>query len=681
MDFLQYVNIKQGSRSVSRFSQGNTLPLIQRPFGFASFAPQTNSDRGAWFYHPEDRSFEGIRLTHQPSPWIGDWAPLLVTVQTERPYSGLWQSWSGFDPKKAVLQPHYLKVHLKRPDAEIELTPAEYGAWIRVHFHRDLQNFISVISQDTCYTMEYDEKENLLHCQAELQKNHEQMRIFCVLRFPEGALDLSESFGEDPEGRRTGLQDLLLRKACHLAVKEKEICFQMAVSYISDAQAVRNLSGVGDFESFDGLKDENRELWNRTLGQIQISADEKIMKTFYSCLYRAFLFPHKAYEQDENGDPVHYAPALDRVRPGRRYTDNGFWDTYRTVYPFLSILQPDTYREMVEGYVQDYRDAGWLPRWTSGVACSCMPGTAIDAVIADGAVKGIVTGELLKTACEGMEKHALLPSPLPEYGRAGIEDFQTLGYMPCDRYGESVNLTLDASYFDFCISQVEGILGRQDQKDFFEKRCRNYRNLFDRDTGFMRGKDSAGNFRPDFDPCRWGQDYTEASAWQTTFAVQHDLNGLAECMGGREAILKKLDQLFAAQPDYLVGSYQAEIHEMTEMAACDWGQCAISNQPSFHIPYLYAWFDQPEKAACWVRRACEEGFSAEDDGFPGDEDNGSMALWYVFAVLGIYPVCPGKPVYTHIPPMAESVKILGKTLDLSRYGNRISHTELMGEIR
>ena len=252
--------------------------------------------------------------------------------------------------------------------------------------------------------------------------------------------------------------------------------------------------------------------------------------------------------------------------------------------------------------------------------------------------------------------------------------------MPCDRYSESVNLTLDASYFDYCISVCAGLLGKKDRQAHYEKLSENYRNIFDSTTGFMRGKDSRGRFRPDFDPCRWGFDYTEASAWQTTFAVQHDLNGLAELMGGREAILQKLDQLFAAEPQYLTGSYGQEIHEMTEMAACSWGQCAISNQPSFHIPYLYAWFGQPDKTACWVRRACQEGFSAKDDGFPGDEDNGSMALWYVFAVLGIYPICPGKPIYTHIPPMADSVRILGRKMEISDLGTIITHEELMNGI-
>ena len=680
MDLLQYVNICQGSKSQPRFSHGNTLPLIQRPYGFAVFAPQTNSERGAWFYHPEDRSFEGIRLTHEPSPWIGDWAPLVITAQTEHPYGAFWQSWSGFDPETSVMTPGYLKVHLKRPDALIELTPAEYGGWFRISFRRTGDNFLSVLAPDQNYDMWFEQKYNRLHCQAVLKRNQEKLRIFCVFSFPEGTLDPGKSFGEDGEGKHLSPCENVLHRAYHLAVKKSSFCFQVGVSYISDHQALCNLRRELKYESFDVLREENHEIWNQTLGKIRIEADNSTRKTFYSCLYRASLFPHKAWEPDEEGHPIHYAPALDEVKPGYRYTDNGFWDTYRTVYPFLSIMAPGLYREILEGYLNDYRDSGWLPRWTAGGACDCMPGTAIDVVIADAAVKGILTGDALKTAFQAMLHHATEVSPRRTYGRMGIREFESLGYMPCDRYGESVNLTLDASYCDYCISAVAGILGETEFQKVFARRSENYKNVFDKETGFMRGKDSRGRFRKDFDPCRWGTDYTEASAWQTTFAVQHDFPGLARLMGGREKFLEKLDRLFAEKPDYLVGSYCQEIHEMTEMAACRWGQCALSNQPSFHIPYLYAFFGQPEKTAYWVRRACREGFSWENDGFPGDEDNGSMALWYVFAVLGIYPICPGKPIYTHIPPQAETIEILGRKVDLQDLGAVISHEELMKRI-
>lgn len=681
MNYLQYVNTKQGAKSMSRFSQGNTLPLVQRPFGFARFTPQTDSGRGSWFYHPEDHSFEGIRLTHQPSPWIGDYGVLVFQPQTEHAYGDFWQSWSGIDPEAAVLAPHYMKYTLKRPSAVLELTPTQYGAWVRIEYGKNTRNFLSTIALDSDYTMEYDPQTNRLLCSARVERNNEVMHLYCVAQFDKNQVDLEHSFSQTPEKQQMPVTTAGLCRALHLAAAEKKLEFQISTSYISIQQALRNLKRDSHYDSFDALMEENAGIWNQYLSRVEIQADEETMRTFYSCMYRSFLFPHRAYEQDENGSPIHYAPALEAVKPGYRYTDNGFWDTYRTVYPFFSIVAQQEYREMVEAFVQDYRDSGWLPRWTAGVAVNCMPGTAIDAVIADAAVKGLISGELLETAFEGMEKHATVPSACPEYGRTGIADFETLGYMPYDRHHESVNLTLDSCYFDSCLATMAGILGQREKQKHYQQRSKNYAKIFDPETGFMRGRDSKGNFRPDFIPSRWGNDYTEASAWQTTFAVQHDLEGLAQLMGGREQILAKLDTLFAQEPDYYVGSYQQEIHEMTEMAACDWGQCAISNQPSFHIPYIYAYFGETEKAAYWVKRACAEGFSSQDDGFPGDEDNGSMALWYVFAVLGIYPICPGKAQYTHIPPMADSIKILGKAVDLSRFGNILSHAELMAEIQ
>ena len=333
------------------------------------------------------------------------------------------------------------------------------------------------------------------------------------------------------------------------------------------------------------MKEENASLWNSYLSKIEVEGDEAEMKTFYSCMYRAFLFPHKAYEPDAEGKPVHFAPCDGTVKAGYRYTDNGFWDTYRTVYPFFSIVAPRECAEMLEGFIQDYKDGGWLPCWTAGDAKNCMPSTAMDIVIADAAAKGILSGELLENAFAGMERNANEKSPKLAYGREGVAEYLELNYVPYDKCKESVNLTLDAAYCDYCLAVVADILGYEDKKEKYLARAKNYKNIFDAKTGFMRAKDTLGNFNPDFDPIKWGGDYTEAAAWQTTFAVQHDIEGLAELYGGKEGLLKKLDEFFAAPVDYRVGGYGFEIHEMTEMAACDWGQCAIF-QPA-QLPYSF----------------------------------------------------------------------------------------------
>ncbi len=686
MDYLKYVNIKQGSKSVLRFSQGNTLPLVQRPFGFASFAPQTDTDRDSWYYHPDDRSVEGIRLTHQPSPWIGDRGALVMMPQIEVPHLKIRDRWSGFDPAETVLTPHYLKYYLKRVFADFELTPTDYGACVKLKFYKDYNRYLSVLPVGGNCSYEYDAENNRLLCSTDLNRGERYdkgaIKGYYVFQFDGDTVDVDGTLVEDGNAQ-TKIKGLSIsgeNVGIHLALKKKDVCFTLATSYIGYEQASVNLKNDSDYDDFESLKERNASIWNEYLSRIEIDADEKTMRTFYSCMYRTFLYPHKAYEISEDGTPVHYAPCVDEVRKGYRYTDNGFWDTYRTIYPFYSIVARKELQEILEGYIQDYIDGGWLPRWTAGDAKNCMPSTAIDAVITDSAVKGLISKELLETAFKGMELHANTEQQLKAYGREGCGEYLELGYVPCDKYRESVNLTLDAAYFDYCLATVADILGYADKKEKYLKRADNYKNLFDPESGFMCPKKSNGEFKEDFDPILWGYDYTEAAAWQTSFAVQHDFEGYAELLGGKDKLIEKLDELFKAPPEYRVGGYVSEIHEMTEMAACDWGQCAISNQPSFHIPFIYTYFGEPEKTEYWLKKICSEGFSAEDDGFPGDEDNGTTAAWYIFACLGIYPITPGKPIFTNCTPMVKNIRILGKPVCLKDMGNVVTYNDLMAQI-
>ncbi len=683
MDYIKYVNIKQGSKSTNRFSNGNTLPLVQKPFGFAAFCPQTHSGRGNWYYHPDDRSFEGIRLTHQPSPWIGDHAAICFLPQIEKPIGQPGKRWSSFNPEDSVLEPSYMEFYLKRSFSTIKLTPTEYGAVTKISFNKDFDRFLSVLPVQGYCSYRYEESENRLYCKANCNTNkgHDKGRVkgYFVFQFQDGAVNAEKTLVEGGVSKSLSNKTKINGRntAIHLALNEKEIEFKISSSYISFEQALLNMERDTEYDSFEDLKKQNEDVWNEYLSRIEIDADEETLKTFYSCMYRTFLYPHKAYEINEKGEAVHYAPCVDTVRKGVRYTDNGFWDTYRTIYPFYSIVAKEEFKEILEGYIQDYIDGAWLPCWTAGDAKNCMPSTAIDAVICDAATKGLISKELLEIAFKGMEIHANEKSKNPAYGRDGCEDYLKLGYVPCDKYKESVNLTLDAAYFDYCLATVAGILGYEDKKEKYLKRAKNYTNIFDKETGFMRPKDSKGNFKPNFDPISWGGDYTEAAAWQTTFAVQHDFEGYADLLGGKEKLIEMLDAHFNSPVEFRVGGYGLEIHEMSEMAAGKWGQCAVSNQPSFHIPFIYAYLGETEKASYWVKRMCEEGFSYKDDGFPGDEDNGTTAAWYIFACLGLYPITPGKPIFTHTIPLVDNIRILGKPLDLVQFGNVVGYGELM----
>lgn len=678
MQYCDYVNTKQGSRSVHRFSNGNTLPLVQLPFGMAAFCPQTSDGDLRWYYHPENRSFEGIRLTHQPSPWIADYGAVVFMPQNAPLKLDGESRWSGFRPEKAVLNPYYLSYELLRSRCRVELTPTERCAALRVSFREDGENYFSVCPVQGNYSYEYKPGENTLYVSTDNCDGgeHKDFTEYVIVRFPEGAVNPdSVMIQSGNDSAVPGLKISGEEAAIHIRLVNPVTELKIGTSYISFEQAAVSLEREAGEKSFDALKAEAEEIWESYLSRVEIeAADEKQLRTFCSCMYRAFLYPHKCSEIAADGRELHYCPHDGKVREGVRFTDNGFWDTYRTVYPFFSIVAKDELRQMLRSFINEYRDSGWLPRWLSIGEHGCMPSTLVDAVICDAAVKGFIDKEDLETALEGMLKHANTDAPEDYFGRNGAAAYCRLGYVPYDKENESVNLTQDAAYGDWCIAQIASLLGKEDIREEYLRRAKNYANLFDPETGFMRAKDSEGNFRPGFVPEGWGRDYTEGSAWQNSFAVPHDIEGLAELYGGKEKLIEKIDELFAARPDYTIVGYGCEIHEITEMAAVDFGQCAISNQPSFHIPYIYSALGEVEKTAYWVEKLCKEAFSYEDDGFPGDEDNGTMAIWYIFGILGFYPFCPGKKEFVKGKKQVLSCRINGKAFDADDYDNIIPYS-------
>ena len=663
MSLLEFVNIKQGTKSSYRYSNGNTLPMTQLPFAMAGFAPQTDSAVKNWFYNPDSRSLEGVRLTHQPSPWIGDYGALTLLPQNERIFTEPDKRWSGYRPEEAVLRPDYMRLYFLRSGCELCLVPTDKGAYIRLNYGFKGDKWFSVFPEGGNFRAELDTENAALYGWTDQHSNDkaENFKMYFVLKFNKGDINAEST--------------VICDSGAHIGISGEKAECRLAVSYISTEQALINLDRDTAPDGFDGARKMAAELWEERLSLISVKTDnEKLLRTFYSCLYRVFLYPHKAYETDANGKEIHYCPYDGKIRPGKRYTDNGFWDTYRTVFPLFSIIAPQDYKAFAEGFIQDYRDCGWLPRWPSIGEVGCMPSTLIDAVIADGAVKGIIRGELLETALRGMLHHSVNESADRRFGRNGAKAYRKYGYVPNDVEEQSVNLTLDAAYGDFCIAETAEISGDTETAMEYRKSSKNYKNIFDTESGFMRGRDSSGNMRPDFDPFAWGGEYTEASAWQTTFAVQHDIDGLAELFGGVPKLIERLDDFFKTPPVYNVGAYDAEIHEMSEMAAVDFGQCAISNQPSFHIPYIYAYLGEREKSVYWVDKICNELFSPETDGFPGDEDNGAMSAWFIFSALGFYPLCPGKAEYINIGrTLFESAGICGKRFDPAAQGKFIPH--------
>lgn len=677
MDYLKYVNIKMGTHSVPERSCGNTLPLVAVPFGMNHFCVQSRTD-ARWFFHADDVRCYGIRLTHQPSPWISDYSAL--TMLPAAGNAAEIKRFSSFDPREAVFSPAYLKLPLSQFGVTAELVPTMRGGVLRATWNTDPKfpgdrtrrfvfNFMEQRLSDgeePCYTVDWEQ--GIVRCASA------QFRDFRDANVPENLrLYGVFSFGCPIDKEKTICEQTKLELA--FTDMHEQVECRFGTSFISMENAVFALNNeVGEI-AFDVLRAKAEQEWEGLLSKIRIKAEEPVMRTFYSCLYRMFLFPRVFHEQCPDGVIRHFSPANGTIQEGPMYTDNGFWDTYKTVYPLYSLILGDRYEEMCRGFINFYKEGGWLPRWMSPCAVNCMPGTAIDAVFADAAVKEVVTDPaMLREMLQSLLQHAENLSDDPATGRDGLADYLELGYVS-NAYHESVNKTLDYAYGDFCIGELAKQLGDDDTAAKMAEKAQNYRNLFDAETGFIRAKDRSGAMRDDFGEFDWGGDYTEGGPWQCSFGIYHDFKGYADLLGGRKAFLDKIQQLFDTPPYFLPYGYNREIHEMTEMSLLrGFGQLALSNQPSFHVPYLFSCMGDRDRTAYWVRKAVAELFAAEPEGFPGDEDNGSMAGWYIFSALGFYPVCPGVDEYVIGSPAVQKAVLMldnGKELTIKANGQGI----------
>lgn len=669
MNNYKYVNTRMGTQNEMRFSNGNVLPITAVPYGMASFTLQTNKKNGNWFYSPYAKSFEGIRLTHQPSPWIGDYGELIIYGQNGSFETDEEKRWSYFDNKKCVLEPALIRSYINRDRYTFSLAPTNSGAVIAFEFLQESGNRINLLG----------------HKETEFWVNQNGYLVGSTVALSKSSLseDIKEYFIVDVN---VPFEIENAENAVSLKIEGNSATLRLATSFVSEEQAMLNFRRELEGRSLDDIYAEARVEWEKYLSRIEIEdGDEEKKKTFYSCLYRIFLWPRKFYEINEAGKAVHRNTHTGDVVEGVYYVDNGFWDTYRTVYPLLSLLDTEKYAEMAEGFYNCYRDCGWLPKWLCPENRPCMPGMLVEATLSDAIVKNIVDGELAEKMFEAILKDGECVPETRRFGRKALAEYRKYGYIPYKIVGESVNETLDNCYGDYCIAQAAEKLGKTEIAERYYGYAKNYEKLFDKDVGFMRAKDENGDFRDEeFDSFAWGRDYTEGSAWQSSFAVYHDIEGLNRLYDGR--LSEKIDELLSTPAYYSVGGYEKEIHEMSEMAAADFGQCAISNQPSFHIPFIYSELGDVEKTATLVERLLEE-FDATPEGYPGDEDNGSMSAWYVLSCMGLYQICPSRPDFTTSLPLFGKIKVKlanGKELKIdkekltaSKMRNKISYFEVM----
>ena len=633
---LETIDTRFGTASKHAFSRGNTLPYTGVPFGMNYFVPQTSDQEGSWFFDPHLPIFQGVRLTHQPSPWIGDYSWLLLTPVTgEISGDTLFHRQSSYNLERAIFNPHYLRTFSERYQIETQLTPTCYGASIQLRQTQGKALSLYLHAADELTVEQVDKKTLALRQEGETETNKNPLVMFTAL-----------SFSKDIESINQEGQDWRI----DLAGAEAQV--QLATSFISKEQALFNLPK----QNFEETKTNAKESWEDLLGRFDVVETGSVDRTFFDhCLYRLFLFPQTFYEVNEQGENIHMGLASGTIKPGLLYTNNGFWDTFRTSFPLFALIIPEYYHQFLEGFLNSYRDTGYLPKWLAPDERGMMPGTLIDGLIADSACKGMAP-ELEEEFLKAMIETATKADPKAVNGRHGLAQYQELGYLSTD-YHESVSHTLDYAYSDFCISTCAAKLGQEELAQTYSQYSKNYQNLFDPETGYMRARDVDGNFRPDFSPYSWGRDYAECSAIQASLGVLHDISGLSQLMGGKEAFSNYLLKTCQSLPLFETTGYGYEIHEMSEMATAPFGQLAISNQPSFHIPYLFRYSNYPQYTSLLIKTIRQKAFRSGWDAYPGDEDNGSLSAWYVWSALGLYPTCPGKANYDLGIPLFDHLRV------------------------
>ena len=678
-DPVEYVNPLMGTQSTYELSTGNTYPAIARPWGMNFWMPQTGKMGDGWAYVYTANKIRGFKQTHQPSPWINDYGqfslmPVVGTPEFDQDKRASW-----FSHKGEVAKPYYYKVYLAEHDVVTEFTTTDRAALFRFTFPENERSYVVVDAFDRGSFVKIVGNNRI---EGYTTRNSGgvpgNFKNYFVIEFDK-SFEYRHTFADGK------LSDELYQQANHAGSvigfrteKGEKVHARVASSFISLEQAERNLKELGD-DDFDALVEKGKTEWNEVLGAIQVeggSLDQ--YRVFYSCLYRSVLFPRKFYEFDAAGNIVHYSPYNGNVLSGYMYTDTGFWDTFRCLFPLLNLVYPSRNREIQEGLINTYKESGFFPEWASPGHRGCMVGNNSASVLADAYLKGVRVADVEALYAGLVHGTEHVHPKASSTGRLGNEYYNKLGYVPYNvGINESAARTLEYAYDDWCIYRLAKALGRPEEEiDKYAKRAMNYKHLFDPETKLMRGKNQNGSFMTPFSPLKWGDAFTEGNSWHYTWSVFHDPQGLIDLMGGKETFVRMLDSVFAVPPLFDASYYGGVIHEIREMTVMNMGNYAHGNQPIQHMIYLYNYAGQPWKAQYWLREVMNRMYTPGPDGYCGDEDNGQTSAWYVFSAMGFYPVCPGTDQYVLGAPLFPRVTINfenGKKMQIIASGNDDGH--------
>lgn len=690
-DPVSYVNTLTGTNSKFELSTGNTYPATALPWGMNFWSPQTGKMGDGWMYKYTADKIRGFKQTHQPSPWMNDYGQFSLMPLTGKPVFNEDERASWFSHKAEVAKPYYYSVYLADVDVTTEIAPTERAAIFRFTFPQSENSFVVADAFDRGSYVKIIPGENKITGYTTRNSGGvpDNFKNYFVIVFDKpftyyaAVKDGIIAEGEKMfEGHHAGAI------IGFSTSNNEQVHARVASSFISEEQALLNLQELGD-DNLDEVAARGKERWNEVLGKIKVE-DNNIdnLRTFYSNLYRTVLFPRNLSEVDAHGNIVHYSPYNGKVLPGYMFTDTGFWDTFRSLFPFLNFIYPSENQKMQEGLVNAYRESGFLPEWASPGHRNIMVGNNSASVVADAYLKGL-RGYDIETLWEALKHGANNVHPtVPASGRTGYEEYNKYGYIPNDvGINQNVARTLEYAYNDWTIYTLGKALGKpKSETAVYAERAMNYKNLYNPKNKLMAGRSVDGSFSGSFNPTDWGRDFTEGNSWHYSWSVFHDPQGLINLMGGKEEFVTMLDSVFIIPGSKGMDS-RGMIHEMREMQVMNMGQYAHGNQPIQHMVYLYNYAGEPWKSQFRAREIMDKLYAATPDGYCGDEDNGQTSAWYVFSALGFYPVCPGSNEYVLGSPLFESVKIQlenGKTIEMNASGNSktnryIENMELNGK--
>ena len=674
---VDYVSTLVGTQSSYAISTGNTYPAVCMPWGMNFWTPQTGKMGDGWTYTYTADKLRGFKQTHQPSPWINDYGQFTIMPETgEAPIFDEEKRASWFSHKAEVATPYYYRAYLADYDVVTELAPTERAAIMRITFP-DSKSYVVVDAFDKGSYVKIMPKERMIV--GYTTKNSggvpQNFKNYFVMKF-----DKDFTYTAAVADGHINTADV--KAECNHAggivgfktSRGEQVNVRIASSFISEEQALENLKELGS-DSFDEVKARGRNTWNDVLGRIEVKSDDiDHLRTFYSCLYRSVLFPRSFYEKNAKGEIVHYSPYNGKVLPGYMFTDTGFWDTFRCLFPLLNVMYPSMNEKMQAGLVNAYKESGFLPEWASPGHRGCMVGNNSASIVADAYLCGLKNYDA-ETLWQAVVHGAGAVHPtVSSTGRLGYEYYNKLGYVPYDvKINENVARTLEYAYDDWCIYEFGKALGKSKKElEPFRKRAFNYRNVFDSESKLMRGRLKNGKFQSPFSPLKWGDAFTEGNAWHYTWSVFHDPAGLIQLMGGKQTFNNMLDSVFNVPPLFDDSYYGSVIHEIREMQIMNMGNYAHGNQPVQHMIYLYGYSGEPWKTQYWIRQTMQRMYNANPDGYCGDEDNGQTSAWYVFSAMGFYPVCPGAGEYVLGAPYFDEMTLHlenGRTVSIKANGN------------